>query len=352
MPRNVTGQVLLVFLSLFLFDDVISRSCDDAKKGQERSGLSSEEPLRPVKDRFWRGPTHLGQISGISVDPWGYPVIFHRADRLWGFFTFNKNNVYTEGVRGPITEDTVITLNPRDGEIVRGWGNNTFYLPHGIHIDIYGDVWLTDIALHQVFKYDRSGVLKLTLGERFVPGNDLKHFCQPTSVAMGSIHEIFIADGYCNSRIVVFTPSGHPIYSIDKSQMVLNVPHSLTVLSNGDLCVADRENGRVVCVIGLVGSDSYITAGRIYSIPVPGRVFAVTSYNDTIYTVDKMTCEFCSMGYTINPYIQQVVDLWSSGFDFHNPHDIGISLNRKSLYVSEIGPNRVWKYELWKKTDL
>ncbi|KAI4501845.1 hypothetical protein M0802_003180 [Mischocyttarus mexicanus] len=263
--------------------------------------------------------------------------------------TFTKNNVYTEGVRGPITENTVLTLDPKTGDILNGWGNNTFYLPHGLHIDHLGNVWLTDIALHQVFKYDSSGVLKLSLGERFEPGNDLNHFCQPTSVAVASsTGEIFIADGYCNSRIVLFDSMGNPKYSIDGSPTTLNIPHSLTILSNGDLCIADRENGRVVCIIGLVGPTTIFT-GRQYFISVPGRVFAIASYNDTIYTVDKMMCEFCAVGYTINPYIQQVVDLWSSGFDFENPHDIGISKNGTSLYVSEIGPNRVWKFNLIKK---
>ncbi|KAI4491464.1 hypothetical protein M0804_002856 [Polistes exclamans] len=353
MPRNVTGQILFIFLSLFLFDDAKAFEINRFYEIDWPSGLRQfvrlEEPLKPVKNSFWQGPTHLGHISGVSVDPSGYPVIFHRADRLWGFFTFTKSNHYTEQAKGPITENTVLKLHPKTGDILHGWGNNTFYFPHGIHIDNFGNVWLTDIALHQVFKYDSSGVLKLSLGEPFEPGNDLNHFCQPTSVAVSSsTGEIFIADGYCNSRIVLFDSMGNPKYSIDKSTMILNIPHSLTILSNGDLCVADRENERVVCIIGLTGSKT-VFAGRKYSIPVPGRVFAIASYNDTIYTVDKMMCEYCAMGYMINPYIQQVVNMWSSGFDFHNPHDIGICQNSKSLYVSEIGPNRVWKFDLIKK---
>jgi peptidylamidoglycolate lyase len=41
-----------------------------------------------------------------------------------------------------------------------------------------------------------------------VPGNDEKHFCKPTDVAVAKSGEIFVADGYCNSRIVVFSAEG------------------------------------------------------------------------------------------------------------------------------------------------
>jgi len=47
-------------------------------------------------------------------------------------------------------------LDFKTGNIIRGWGNQTFYLPHGIHVDPFGNVWLTDIALHQVFKVYRE----------------------------------------------------------------------------------------------------------------------------------------------------------------------------------------------------
>lgn len=52
------------------------------------------------------------------------------------------------------------------------------------------------------------------LGQRFEPGNDMKHFCQPTSVAVLPNGEIVVADGYCNSRIVLFDTKGKPKYSI------------------------------------------------------------------------------------------------------------------------------------------
>ena len=49
----------------------------------------------------------------------------------------------------------------------------------------------------------------MVLGEAFVPGSDEKHFCQPTSVAVSEETGVFfVADGYCNSRIMKFDANG------------------------------------------------------------------------------------------------------------------------------------------------
>jgi peptidylamidoglycolate lyase len=68
-------------------------------------------------------------------------------------------------------------------------------MPHGITV-AGSDVWLTDVGLHQVFKFSTRGQLLLTLGSRLKPGNDRQHFCKPTSVAVqeGS-GAVFVADG-------------------------------------------------------------------------------------------------------------------------------------------------------------
>ena len=54
-------------------------------------------------------------------------------------------------------------------------------MPHMITVDQQGHVWLTDVGLHQVFKYDASGKLLLTLGKKLEPGTG-SSFCKPTQV--------------------------------------------------------------------------------------------------------------------------------------------------------------------------
>ena len=49
----------------------------------------------------------------------------------------------------PIPQDTVLTVNST-GHIINQWGNNFFFLPHMITIDKQNNVWVTDVAMHQV----------------------------------------------------------------------------------------------------------------------------------------------------------------------------------------------------------
>lgn len=46
------------------------------------------------------------------------------------------------------------------------------------------------------------------LGEKFVHGDDQKHFCKPAGIAVTTDGSIFVADGYCNNRIMKFDRNG------------------------------------------------------------------------------------------------------------------------------------------------
>ena len=83
-------------------------------------------------------------------------------------------------------------------------------MPHGLTVDSHSNVWLTDVALHQVFKFPPKGGAKplLTLGTRFEPGNDDTHFCKPSAVAVTTSGDFFVSDGYCNHRIIKFSSTG------------------------------------------------------------------------------------------------------------------------------------------------
>lgn len=83
-------------------------------------------------------------------------------------------------------------------------------MPHGISLDSDGNVWLTDVVRHQVFRYKRDSYSKpdLVLGEAFIPGRDDRHFCMPTDVVVSTSGIVYISDGYCNSRILIVSSQG------------------------------------------------------------------------------------------------------------------------------------------------
>ncbi|XP_012235235.1 peptidyl-alpha-hydroxyglycine alpha-amidating lyase 2 [Linepithema humile] len=303
----------------------------------------------PVENRHWHSPKNLGEVSGVAVSPTGVVMIFHRGDRTWDYDTFNENAEYQEKYKGPIRDNTILELDPNTGNIMRGWGNQTFYLPHGIYVDNSENVWLTDIALHQVFKYSAFGDAQLVLGQKFEPGNDMEHFCQPTSVVVLPNGEIVVADGYCNSRIVLFDKRGKPKYSIGEEWISLRVPHSLTILSNEQVCVADRENSRIVCLdVTLSGLSRHFEPPYSIRHQQFGRIFGIASYRNFIYAVNGVTSRNTEvMGFIIDPLNRNVTGFWGPGSSpFVRPHAIAVCPFGTALYVSEIGPNKVWSFNL------
>src|SRR5678815_5267429 len=85
-----------------------------------------------------------------------------------------------------------------------------YSVAHSIDIDRDGNVWTTDSADHVVYKFSPEGQLLLTLGKRKVAGDDksLDLFNRPSDVAFAPNGDVYITDGYANSRLVKFDKSG------------------------------------------------------------------------------------------------------------------------------------------------
>ena len=80
-------------------------------------------------------------------------------------------------------------------------------------------------------RFDVSNSTKvpnLVLGEAFKPGSSSSLFCKPTSVATLSHGDFFVADGYCNSRIIKYDFYGTRINEWGKSTFSGKNIHSLS----------------------------------------------------------------------------------------------------------------------------
>src|SRR6187455_2367891 len=84
----------------------------------------------------------LGLCAGIGVDSQNRVFVFHRRERKWT----------TPFPKEPIAGTTVSIFDGASGERIGPWGANRFVMPHGLSIDHEGNVWLTDVGLHQIFK--------------------------------------------------------------------------------------------------------------------------------------------------------------------------------------------------------
>ena len=72
------------------------------------------------------------------------------------------------------------------------------------------DLPLKLVFTHRLFQFPPNATKPdLVLGTRMEPGKDQTHFCMPTSVAVSeSTGNFFVADGYCNSRVMKFNKDG------------------------------------------------------------------------------------------------------------------------------------------------
>jgi peptidylamidoglycolate lyase len=201
------------------------------KAGQDGYELVNNWPALPKGYK-------IGQPTGIGIDKEDHLFVFHRAGRLW-------SNPFPETT---ISQNTVLELDNKSGKIINSWGANYFIMPHGLMVDKQGNIWLTDVALHQVFKFSHDGKLLMKLGVANVPGNDSSHFNLPTDVAMADDGTFYVSDGYGNSRVVKFSSTGKYIkawgtYGKKPGQFI--IPHGIAIDKNNIIYVADRQNNRV-----------------------------------------------------------------------------------------------------------
>ncbi|XP_047492202.1 peptidyl-alpha-hydroxyglycine alpha-amidating lyase 2-like [Penaeus chinensis] len=319
---------------------------------EHQSGKGAPPVAHPREVRGWGEELGIGQVAGVSVDPDGHPVVFHRGGRVWDYTSFNATHHYQEAA--PLDDDVVVVLDAQTGLPLRSWGRGKFLLPHGITVDAQGNTWLTDVGLHQVFKFPLDAEEpSLTLGHARMPGSGDHHFCKPTSVAVAASGEFFVADGYCNGRILRFHADGTLMAQFghmgsDGSSRALYVPHGLALDDSRDaLCVADRENRRVLCLrAGLRHVDDFGEAFMTLQEPNQGRVFDIATVNGVVVGVAGSEDEGAATGFTADLSNGKLLDAWGPLVGFHNPHAIAVSRDGSAIYVSEIGPNRIWKFLL------
>ncbi len=114
--------------------------------------------------------------------------------------------------------------------------------------DPQGNLWLADNGLHVVRKYSPEGKLLMTLGVPGEPGEDERHFNQPTDMTITPSGDIFVTGGYGNNRVVRFDAGGKFVKAWGrkgKGPGEFDLPHAIGVDSKGRLYVADRSNARI-----------------------------------------------------------------------------------------------------------
>lgn len=186
----------------------------------------------------------LNVARTYRVDP-GWP---QRPDGLnWdhvpGLFVDKSQQVWVF-----TRNDPPIQIFTTSGKFVRSFGSGLIKHPHQIKLDHEGNVWVADQHNHCVMKLTPQGKILLVLGTRGESGDDERHMNNPTDMVVSPQGDIFVSDGYANSRVLHFDRRGRFVKmwgQLGVRPGEFSLPHAIVMDSKGRLYVADRNNARV-----------------------------------------------------------------------------------------------------------
>ena len=324
--------IILLFISLFF-------CCNESSKSI--SGYELIENWVKIPDDYI-----LGNPTGVALTSNQNLVVFHRGSRSW----------QVPMPKEKIIEDTFIKIDKVTGKIIKSWGSNLFIMPHGLEIDKEDNIWVTDVGLHQVIKYDSNGNELMVLGKEYTPGKDSLHFNLPTDVAVSENGSFYVSDGYGNSRIIKFSSEGEYLFEwgvFGENKNEFNIPHGLDLDKNGNVYVADRENNKIQKFDSLgnfIAEWKNEMIGQLYSVNV-------NNYENYLFGIDYIVSENLEpLGSDIIKFdldLNLKTKFGRSG-NYKGPkaryHDIQVD-NEGNIYVGDILNNTIQKFKPIKTLD-
>lgn len=231
----------------------------------EQEAYEKNVPEMKIKDEFLRlsVPGHtMGQPIGVSAAPNGHLFVYSRT---------NPKGIARGGHAAMLWEFD------ENNHFVKEWGPNNYAasFAHSVRVDKEGNVWQVDEGSGMIVKYDTEGMPVFWLGrtpeaidylETYVerdnaaaanlathpaplhPIGRIGEFNRPTDVTWDSQGNIYVSDGYGNSRIVKISAAGKWVKTVGTYGTGVDqfrTPHSICADGQDNIYVADRANRRI-----------------------------------------------------------------------------------------------------------
>jgi len=227
--------------------------------------LENSYPKMRITDQFLGlsiPDSTLGQTVGVAVNSRGDLFVYSRTD--------------PQGIARGGQAARLFEWRPgRSYKFVKEWGPHNYAesFAHAVRVDGEDNVWIVDEGSGMIVKFDPHGQAVEWLGrtpeaidylqtylEHFGFGyarlaNRPEHpvgrvgeFDRPTDVTWDSHGNIFVSDGYGNSRVVKIAPGGKWLKEVGtygSGQDQFKTPHSIAADSHDNIYVADRGNRRI-----------------------------------------------------------------------------------------------------------
>jgi hypothetical protein len=239
-------------------------------------------------------PDHtVGETEGVSMNSKGHLFVYSRT-----------------GKGGSSRGGTAAELFEFDQNLkfVKLWGPDNYAasFAHSVRVDKYDNVWMVDEGSGMIVKFDPNGIVKMTLGrkpeaidymERYIergekvaeryPVGTMGTFNRETDIAWDPQDNMYVSDGYGNSRVVKIAKDGTWVKAVGThgpGDNQFSTPHGIATDAQGNVYVADRGNFRIQVYdydlnfkksIGGVGApwSVQVTPKYIYSGDGTGKIY-------------------------------------------------------------------------------
>jgi streptogramin lyase len=210
-----------------------------------------EIPFESVPD-FLKLPIdmHLGEVAGIALNSKRHIFVFQRGNTA-----------------GPAYGAAAAQLLEFDanGKFLREIGHNLYAwsYAHQVRIDRHDDIWVADKGSDMVVEFNPQGRVMMVFGRKPEASDDNAHplehpkpplpainglFRQVTDIAWDSDDNIYISDGYINSRVAKYDKEGNWVSTWGEPGSgpgQFNTLHALVADHQNRIYVADRGNARI-----------------------------------------------------------------------------------------------------------
>ena len=174
-----------------------------AASAQAPQTAAREIPFDSVMDVLKLPPDmNFGEVAGVALNSKGHIFVYNRG-RQTQLFEFDK-----------------------DGKFLREIGKDLygFEFAHVVRIDKDDNIWCVDEGSNMVIKFNPEGRVTMLLGRKWEvpegrpeqppagsppPRATVNNFNRPTDVTWDPAGNIFVADGYNNSRVAKFDKIRH-----------------------------------------------------------------------------------------------------------------------------------------------
>jgi len=193
---------------------------------------------------------YLGEVTGVAVNSKGHVFVLSRGN--------------TTGPAYAAAAAQLLEFAP-DGKFIREIGKNLYAwsFGHSVRVDKDDNIWAVDKGSDMVVKFNPAGQVMMVFGRKQEASDEdtapLKHpkpplpaedgrFRQVTDVTWDPAGNIYISDGYINSRVAKADKNGNWLKSWGdrgEKEGEFNTPHSIAADAQGNIYVADRFNRRI-----------------------------------------------------------------------------------------------------------